>query len=437
VKHLKRQKVQTSDRSGSVKVADILPASPMKLPLAISGVAVLLSLSFSFLLFPLIRGPLQTDVDVDRYGELVANINAGRGFVLNGSPNPAIDRGPIYPYLLAGLFRLTGGVSHSTVQIFQALCHGLTCFLIFLAAIRVFPRRVAIVTQLLCSIHPMLLWYSARMWVETVYTLVVTIVVLATILSNERLTVTRFIAVGVAVGVAVLTKPTLLLFPLFFAFYSFLRWKRKNSWQLLLLILSVFLLVVPWIFRNYSVSGDFVPVRTGLGFTLVQGDVIGEYWPEKPYSNIELWYIGMVKVDSILARTQDTVSTPSGGRKLIFSSLRHNLTHPLFFTKRIAANFVTFWYLSQSKIKSLFLVFIQLPLLVCVFLVSLRIWGKNQAIQPVILLIGYYAAVHSFLLGWARYSAPIIPACLFFVAYALVEIHRKFQRPRLLLTSLT
>lgn len=106
----------------------------LKAPLIISGLAIFLSLFFSLVILPQLREPLHLSIDPDRFGELGANIYSGKGFSYNESSSPAVDRGPIYPYLLAGIFWLTGGVHFTAVQIFQGVCHGLTCFLIFLAA---------------------------------------------------------------------------------------------------------------------------------------------------------------------------------------------------------------------------------------------------------------------------------------------------------------
>jgi 4-amino-4-deoxy-L-arabinose transferase-like glycosyltransferase len=348
-----------------------------------------------------------------------------------------VDRGPIYPYLLAGVFWLAGGVHFTAIQIFQAVCHGLTCFLIFLAARRIFERRIAIIAQLLCALHPMLIWYTARIWIETVNTLAITVILLTIVLLNGRLTFARSIGAGVAMGIATLTKSIIILFPFAAGMYFFLRWKRRESLlYVLLMIFLTFLLVVPWTVRNHVVSGEVVPVHTSLGLNLIQGDAIGEYWWEKPYSTIGLWYLGKHKIDSILTGSHHTATEPIGDRDLVQSSLRHSLSHPLFFIKRTLVNFMTFWYLSESKLKSLFLICIAVPLVLCVILVSVRLWNKMHMIRPVILLVIYYVASYSVVVGWARYSAPIIPACLLFVAYAFVKLHRKFRGEGLLPTSL-
>jgi hypothetical protein len=211
-----------------LKFSRIPISSSLKAPVIISGLAIIFSLFFSLVVFPRLRVPLNLNIDPDRVGELGANIYTGKGFSYNESCSPAVDRGPIYPYLLAGVFWFTGGVHFTAVQVFQAICHGLTCFLVFLAASRIFKHRVAITAQFLCALHPMLIWYTARIWIETVNTLATTIVLLAIVLLNERLTFARSIGAGVAMGIATLTKSIIILLPLAAGMYFCFRWRRES-----------------------------------------------------------------------------------------------------------------------------------------------------------------------------------------------------------------
>jgi hypothetical protein len=51
-----------------------------------------------------------------------------------------------------------------------------------------FERRTALLAQALQAVHPILLWYTARIWIETTNTLLITGLVLALILLWRRRT---------------------------------------------------------------------------------------------------------------------------------------------------------------------------------------------------------------------------------------------------------
>ena len=156
------------------------------LPLAISAAAILASFVFSILIFPAISTSLRLDVDPDNYGKLALNIYGGVGFVSPESSRPEIARGPLYPYFVAEIYSLAGGPRIETVQAVQAVCHGAMCFLIYLIGARFLGRRIAVAAQALCAIHPMLIWYTARVWIETVHTLLLVAAVLLLLKFVER-----------------------------------------------------------------------------------------------------------------------------------------------------------------------------------------------------------------------------------------------------------
>lgn len=399
-----------------------------KLPLAVTLIGVCVSLIFSFLIFPRIQDPLNLNLDPDRNGELGANLYLGNGFVYNGSLTPAVDRGPIYPFILAGIFFLTGGVHAAAVQVFQAFCLGFTSFLAFLIGRKLINEKVGMAAALLCAFHPMLVWYTARIWIETVHTLLVALVCLAIILCYERPTMLRAFWAGIAFGIAILTKSILILFPVVFAILLALKYKKESIRSVVLMLAVILVVVSPWTVRNYGVSKAFVPVHVSLGLNLMQGDAVGEYWARMPFSTIELWFKGRDKTDSTLAGTQFTPTDPRGDRLLAVASFRQGLSHPLFFMKRSLINFLTLWYLSESKLKSLFLMILEFPLLIYTVIASVRLWKESGLARPMILLVIYYVVIHSLIIGWARYSVPIVPLCLILTA-SLLEARRAGHQP--------
>ncbi len=401
----------------------------MKLQFAVAAMAVGLSLIFSFIIFPRIQEPFNLTIDPDKCGELAGNIFEGRGYVYNFSTSPAIDRGPVYPYIIAGLFQVVGGKSIAVVQIFQAMCHGLTCLIMFLVARKLFDEKIALWTGFLCATHPMLIWYTSRIWIETVHTLLVTTVILSIVLVNERITVKRLTLAGVVLGVTILTKSVMMLFPLVLGAFLIL---QRGVWGLrsaLIIIVVSGLVVVPWTYRNYQVSKQFVPVHTSLGLNLIQGDAIAGHWSEMPLSTMTLWQKGFDETIEILKGSRFTSTDPTGDRLLIAASFSRSLENPFFFLKRVMINGLTFLYLSESPAKSIFLMFIQFPLVILVFISISRLWRTHPVIRPIILLIAYFFLSHALIVGWARYSVPIIPACLLLASSVLVGF-RNAARPQ-------
>jgi 4-amino-4-deoxy-L-arabinose transferase-like glycosyltransferase len=110
--------------------------------------AVVLALIFSLIIFPIIQQPLGLNIDPDNYGDLSKNIFAGKGYMYSESEKPALDRGPVYPYLISFLFTVAGTSDYRVVQIFQAILFAVTGLLIFSIAKYVSSIRTAFYSQI-------------------------------------------------------------------------------------------------------------------------------------------------------------------------------------------------------------------------------------------------------------------------------------------------
>lgn len=383
-------------------------------PVLIAVLGAALALAFSLVIYPAIREPLAANIDPDKLGDLSSNIAEGKGFVYSGPGElvPEFDRGPVYPALVAGIILLRGTRSFIPVQVFQSLLHGLTCFVVFLFASKLHARKIALAAECLCALHPMLIWYTARIWIETTHTFLVTVSIFSLLLLAGHSTPLRSVASGMLLGLASLTKSILLPFS-FVAGAVLLLGKGKDALPAAAtMIITCLLLVLPWTVRNYMESGYFVPVHTSLGLNRVQGDAIGMTWSRIPFSTLALWQVGKARIDSILEGTGATPIDPRGDRILAASSLRLSMGDPGFALKRTAVNLLTFCYMSESRAKSIFLACIQFPLFLCALVGAYRLWKRAPLSRIGTVLLIYFFVVHAFVVGWARYSVPIVPLAL-------------------------
>ncbi|HTO92818.1 MAG TPA: glycosyltransferase family 39 protein [Bacteroidota bacterium] len=403
---------------------------PFALPLLIAVCAALLAMFFSLEIYPALREPLSANIDPDRLGDLSSNLASGLGFVYtsHGRLEPAFDRGPVYPAVVAGIIIVTGSRSFVPVQLFQSILHGATCFLVFLIAVRLMARRAALIAECLAAIHPMLLWYTPRVWIETTHTFLVTLALLLLMMLWERPSPSRGIAAGAAIGITALAKSVILPFAAVAALLLIIDGGRKYLPAAGALLVTAFLLVVPWSIRNYAESGRLIPVHTSLGLNRVQGDAIAHNWIAMPFSTLEIWWRGKADIDSVLAPTGEEAVSPAGDRTLSRASVAYSLSHPLFAVWRTVVNGLTFCYLSESRAKSLFLAVVEIPLMICAFAGARRLWRTVPLARICALLLAYFFVVHMLIVGWARYSVPIVPVALVLAA-ALLPLARKEGSP--------
>ena len=388
------------------------------LPILIAACAALAALIFSLEIYPALREPLSANVDPDRFGDLSSNLSSGLGYVYtaHGGLVPAFDRGPVYPAVVALLFVFSGSRSFVPVQVFQSILHGVTCILVYLIARRLISRRGALVAQGLAGIHPMLLWYTPRVWIETTFTFLVTLTILTLMLLHERPSIARAIVAGGIIGIAALDKSVILPFAAVAAIAFLLEGGRKHVPAAAALLGSAVILVVPWTVRNYEASGRLIPMQTSFGLNRIQGDAIARNLISMPFSTLAVWSRGKEEVDSLLAPGGEDALSPEGDRILARASIACSFSHPLFALWRSAANALTFCYLSESRAKSLFLASVECPLMIFAFAGARRLWPGGGRARTCALVLAYFFLVHMVIVGWARYSAPIVPVALVLAA---------------------
>jgi 4-amino-4-deoxy-L-arabinose transferase-like glycosyltransferase len=373
--------------------------------------ATLCALAFSLVIFPLISGPLRANIDPDKIGELGYNIAQGRGFAYGTGDTTvtAFDRGPVYPIIVA-FFRSTLGEGFTVgLQVLQSLLHGLTGLVVYRIGRQVFDHRTALCAQIIHAIHPVMLWYTARVWIETTSTLLTTLVVLMAILLQNEAPARRVLLAGIIIAAAVLTKSVILFLPLLFTACALLQ-KRWHAARSLAIAMGVaIVLIAPWTVRNFMESGRVVPVHTSLGLNLMQGEAVAEHWTEAPFSTLALWEKGDSDTREVLADSSVSAGSPEGDARLIRHVTGTWSADPMILVRHVAVNALTYWYLSESPVKSAVILLLQVPLIF--FAVrGVRSPGEQKdAFVLLLLAVLYFWGVHTIIVGWMRYGVPVVP----------------------------
>lgn len=241
-------------------------ARSLVVPLSLSALALVICLSFTFLSQPL---PLANDSL--EYFNLAENISRGRGFTEDGI-RPYFYRPPLFPTLLGGWFFVTGSRTLTAVRLYQSLCIAASAFFAFFLFLELAPSfraGSAFLATAWVAVHPSLWTYSAFTLQEPTILLFTTIASWMTVRWFRFPGKVRAALAGGAWGFATLSKTVTLFVPFLLpAFWVLARKKdgRVPFREILLSILSFFLVLAPWTVRNYYHLHRLVPVNDqGLG----------------------------------------------------------------------------------------------------------------------------------------------------------------------------
>jgi 4-amino-4-deoxy-L-arabinose transferase-like glycosyltransferase len=214
-------------------------------------------------------------------GNIAYSLARGHGF---GSPfrldtGPTAWMTPVYPLLIAGIFRVFGiNTFHSYIaaSFLNILFSTLTCVPIFFAGKRIAGLRVAAGAAWLWAVFPnaILIPYQS-IWEACLAALLAATILWATLAVENSRRLRDWCGLGILWGVALMTNATLaLLLPFLLGWLAYRARRRGQDWLggPALAACVIVLFCLPWTVRNYVVFHSFVPLRSVLGLQLWLGN---------------------------------------------------------------------------------------------------------------------------------------------------------------------
>jgi 4-amino-4-deoxy-L-arabinose transferase-like glycosyltransferase len=207
-------------------------------------------------------------------GRIARALASGHGFAnpTDLETGPTAWEAPLYPFLLAGVFKLFGIYSFASAWVILALnsvFSALTCLALYRIGDRLFgaiPARWAAWTW---ALFPYAIYWPVRIvWETSLSALLLSLAILQALRLEENPRFRDWLLLGLLWGGIALANPTLLSFLPFSLAWLWWRLRGRSSAVLGKIALSVILcivLVVPWLARNYRAFGQFVFIRDNFG----------------------------------------------------------------------------------------------------------------------------------------------------------------------------
>ena len=214
-------------------------------------------------------------------GRVAGAIASGRGFSdpLFGQTGPTALIPPVYPYILATIFRVGGICTKASVLLalgLNSLFSALTCIPVYFIARKSFGLRTATWACWAWALSPYGIYFSADwIWPTCLSTLLMSLSFLMAISLELSSNTWAWAGFGLLCGVAALNDPVVLsVLPILGVITVRRKLRKGQRWLLPALMgLLVFLTIVsPWFVRNYRTFHQFVPFRDGLGLELYVGN---------------------------------------------------------------------------------------------------------------------------------------------------------------------
>ena len=197
-------------------------------------------------------------------GRIGRSLAQGQGFSnpFNETTGPTAWEPPLYPFLIAGVFRVFGVYSRASAILLlsiNSIFSALTCIPIFLIARRCFSEKVAVWTSWTWALLPSVIFWCTRwVWETSLAALLLAIIFWLTLEMEEKNGLKPWLRFGLVWGIAALTNTALLSFLPVSGLWAWYRRAKlgKRSLAGVILASAIFAAcIAPWLARNYSVFG--------------------------------------------------------------------------------------------------------------------------------------------------------------------------------------
>jgi len=368
----------------------------------------------------------------------------------------AYFRGPLYPYFLAILLKITG-TSILWSRILQMIIPSLSAALIYLLATKSFSHKVGIVAALAFAAYGAMIFYDAMFMIESLF-IFLNLLALYLLLQYEKdIRPLPWLISGAILGLSAITRPNILLIAPLFLLWIYFRPQFAGNKKSSFLIIATYLIgiLIPILtvtVRNYIVAGEPILISSQGGVNFYIGN--------NPDAEGLTMLMPEVKLDESLPWNEFTAAT----RKAAERETGKNLTageESSFWTRKALgfiwnnpAKFISLTfrkliyfligfensdnqdiYFSRNY-SSLYsallwhkLIYFPFGLLFPLAVVgAVQGWKRRRELTLYyIFVIGYIPTVIFFLVT-ARHRLPVIPFLLIFAALGILAVVELFRR---------
>ena len=381
-------------------------------------------------------------------GRVARSIAEGHGFSspYGGNTGPSAWEPPLYPYLMAGVFKIFGIYTPASAWVLltiNSLFATLTCIPIFVIARRTFGERIAAWSAYAWALVPYV-WYWSIHWIwDTTFTPLVLASVFLLALELARIGAPGvsprsseartdphpsdfplWCIFGALYGIGALANPTMLAFLPFCGLWI---WRQRCKQGLpslagiVVASLVFWAMLSPWVVRNYEVFGRFVFLRDDFGLQFRLGNWKGADGMLMAYLQPNLNKLEFEKFQRL-----GELAYAESCKREAFDWVRAN---PGRFAVISVKRFFYYWNGVPRPTSSLAPVDFRTSAFLATSVLAL--WGLGRAIRQkrpgawlFAGLVLTYPTVYYFVFPHARYRHPIEPELVILIVFLTFEALR-------------
>jgi hypothetical protein len=358
-------------------------------------------------------------------GNIAASLARGKGFSdpFRANTGPTAWTTPVYPLLVAGVFRLFGIYtfpSYAAAVLLNIFFSTLACVPVFFAGKRIAGLGAAALAAWLWAVFPNAIVFTTSIWDVSLSALLAATILWATLALSESRNLRAWVGYGLLWGLTLMTNATLgSLLPFLLGWLAYRT--RRLAYPAMALGVAV-LCSVPWTIRNYAVFHAFIPLRSVMGLQLWMGN------NEKTQG---AWAGALHPIDNSADRARYVqIGEVAYMDEKKQEAIRFMLADPWRELRLIRNRFVVFWaggtaapiedFLKARSLRYRGLLLFNLLAAIGALAGIVELYRERNVLAfPAAIFVIVYPLASYLTLASARYRLPVDPAVLLLAAVAL------------------
>lgn len=357
------------------------------------------------------RQPERTYViegDADGYWKLAQTIVQGEEYSIYTPPRRVL-RMPGFPLVLAGAMSVAGE-DHFRVRLILALSGVAACYLVYLLGTELTSETTGLIAAGLTAVSPVMAGFSVLFLSETIFAvaMLISLWVLVKLSKIKWGVEDRFRGslwaawAGISLAAAFYVRPSwLLVLPIVVVLMlAGAKGHRARALERAVIVMLGFtVMLVPWVYRNYQVTGHFVPTTLWAGPSLYDGlnpQATGD-------SNMTFF-----ERDQVMQRMSEYEMNQYYTRK----SVDYARQHPGHVIQLMGAKLLRYWkpWPNAPQFRSWWMMAaVSVVFLPVLLLAAYGAWISRQQVFLLLITLGpilYFSLIHLVFVSSLRYRLP-------------------------------
>lgn len=362
-------------------------------------------------------------------GQVAAAVASGHGYSspLPTPTGPSAWLPPVFPLLLAGMFRAFGifsAASAFVILLLNSIFSVLTCIPVYFIARHSFGEPAAKFAAWGWSLFPYAVYYSVgRVWSDCLGALLFALAFLTALRLGEESRLRDWLTWGALWGLLALTNPAVLAALPFLLGWIVVRSHPRVTYLLLMLFVA-FVVVGPWMIRNYRVFHRVIPLRDNFWMEMRFGNTgdLSEIIPDWAHPSTNAQEQAEFARLGELAYNQEK-------KQLVTEFVKQHPTQFAGLCLRRISNFWTgYWSLNREFLEAEPFTYPNMVFVtgtsVITFFGLWMAWRRRLPVAPYVLVLIFFPLVYYLTHSELEYRHPIEPLMVALAAFGASVIFR-------------